>query len=134
MWQFGVRRLDAAFGSLDGAQCPGTPIPKIQKRRLAAALQNGTLPDSERRTTILEIVLLPQSPTSRAIAGPTLTRAAWYGSKGLGEAKKLGGDGRLVIGIFGRTAGLRVKDYQLRGLGLVQLGKAPRLGRGRRRD
>jgi hypothetical protein len=45
----------------------------------------------------------------------------WYGSKGQGEPKKLGGDGSLVVGIFGKTAGLRADQHQLRGLGLILL-------------
>ena len=60
-------------------------------------------------------------------------KSAWYGSKGQREGKKLGGDGALIIGIFGRTSGLRLKDHELRGLGLIEMGEKAQPSR-RRRD
>ncbi len=48
-------------------------------------------------------------------------KSEWYGSKGLGKGKDLGGDGSLVIGIFGKTTGLKVQQHQLQGLGLIQM-------------
>lgn len=60
-------------------------------------------------------------------------KSAWYGSKGQREGKKLGGDGELVIGIFGRTSGLRLKDHELRGLGLIEMGEKAQPSR-RHRD
>jgi hypothetical protein len=48
-------------------------------------------------------------------------KSEWYGSKGMGEGKKLGGDGALVIGIFGKTSGLRAPQHQLQGLGQILL-------------
>jgi hypothetical protein len=43
----------------------------------------------------------------------------WLGGKGGGPPTKLAGDGALVVGVFGRTSGIKPPNISLNGLGLI---------------
>jgi hypothetical protein len=48
-------------------------------------------------------------------------KSDWLGGKGGGAETMLGGDGSLVVGVFGNTSGRRLANIELRGLGLITL-------------
>lgn len=60
---------------------------------------------NERRIQGIQVIFMKINPATGKLdtSAATAYKSMWFGSRPRGKARELGGDGRLVVGIFGKT-------------------------------
>lgn len=73
--------------------------------RAGYAVGGITVHHNESRIQGMQVIFMKINPATGKLdtSSATSYKSTWFGSRPRGKAKELGGDGRLVVGIFGKT-------------------------------